>query len=320
MMRRLRMAGHEVLATLRELRPAAATLAGVRQELAALRGELAELRRAVESIRVHTWIDKEAGVLAAQDVALEGLPRYRDPRGLTAFGRSQMYSQNGEDGVIAEVLRRIGSGGRRFVEIGCGDGRQNNTRLLLETGWRGVWIDGDSEAIGRARRDFAEAISAGRLAVVHASVTRENVGALLAEAGANQAFDVLSIDVDLHTGHVWEAVSEAGFRPRVACVEYNASVPPSVDWQVPYVAGEAWTDASNRFGAGLKTLERLGRSAGMSLVGCEYLGNNAFFVCDQERGEHFLPPFTAEHHYEPPRYGLLNHRGHPPADPRPGPR
>lgn len=280
-----------------------------RASLDALRQELSELSQKVESIRVHTWIDKEASILAAQDVALMTAPRYADPRCLTPH-QVQMFSQNGEDGIIAEIFRRIGAGDRFFVEIGAGDGIENNTRMLLQTGWRGVWIEADSHQARQIRDGYRDELADGRLTLIESSVTAENIGGLLSDAGVAERFDFLSLDIDMNTGHVWRAMLEAGFVPRVACVEYNPSIPPSVDWQVPYDAQGRWEDGSNVFGAGLKTLENLGRAADMSLVGCEYLGNNAFFVADGDRSEHFLPPYTAERHYEPPRYCLLNHRGH----------
>ncbi|MEM1108365.1 MAG: hypothetical protein AAGH99_06710 [Planctomycetota bacterium] len=274
-----------------------------------LRQEVASLHEKIESIRVHTWIDKEASIIAAQDVALMTAPRYADPKCLVPH-QAQMFSQNGEDGLIAEVFRRIGPSDRFFVEIGVGNGLENNTRLLLQAGWRGVWIEADARAVADARRHFTQEIADGRLRIVSESVTRDNVAGLLRGARVAEAFDFLSLDIDINTGHVWEALLERGYRPRVACVEYNASVPPSVDWQVPYDPAGQWTDASNYYGAGLKTLENIGRRAEMSLVACDYLGANAFFVRDQDLGDHFLQPFTAERHYEPPRFSLLNHRGH----------
>lgn len=274
-----------------------------------LRDELARLSEKIESIRVHTWIDKEASIIAAQDVALMTASRYADPKCLVPH-QVQMYSQNGEDGIIAEVFRRIGTDSRFFVEVGSGNGIENNTRLLLQTGWRGVWIEADRAQARQAREYFADELADGRLTLIESSVTREKVGELLTNASVPERFDFLSVDIDMNTSHVWEAIHQAGFTPRVACIEYNASVPPSVDWQVAYNPNARWEDGSNYFGAGLKVLENLGRAAEMSLVGCEYLGNNAFFVRDELRGDHFLSPFTAEKHYEPPRYSLLNHRGH----------
>ncbi|MEM9419337.1 MAG: hypothetical protein AAGA25_09850 [Planctomycetota bacterium] len=275
----------------------------------ALRQEVAQLNEKVESVRVHTWIDKEASILAAQDVAIMTAPRYADPKCLVLH-QTQMYSQNGEDGIIAEVFRRIQPSDRFFVEIGIGDGLENNTRLLLQTGWRGVWIEADKASVARAKKHFAAELADGRLRLVAASVNRENIGQLLREAEVPETFDFLSLDIDMNTGHVWEALLQAGYKPRAACIEYNASIPPSVDWQVPYDPAGQWTDGSNYYGAGLKTLENIGRSADMALVGCEYLGANAFFVNGQDLGNHFLEPFTAERHYEPPRFSLLNHRGH----------
>src|SRR5476649_1423161 len=67
--------------------------------------------------------------------------RYSDPLSLARF-QAQVYSQNGEDGMIAEIFRRIGCESKFFVEIGIEDGLQNNTRFLLEQGWQGVWIEG----------------------------------------------------------------------------------------------------------------------------------------------------------------------------------
>ncbi len=283
--------------------------AGLATSVQDLRDELARLSEKLESVRVHTWVDKEASIIAAQDVALMTAPRYADPKCLVPH-QVQMYSQNGEDGIIAEIFRRIGVDDRFFVEVGAGTGIENNTRLLLQTGWRGVWIEADPGDAQQVREYFVDELADGRLTLIESSVTRENAGELLEAASVPSGFDFLSVDIDMNTSHIWEAIHRAGFTPHVACIEYNASVPPSVDWQVAYDPDARWEDGSNYFGAGLKVLEQLGRAAEMSLVGCEYLGNNAFFVRNELRGDHFLSPFTAERHYEPPRYSLLNQRGH----------
>src|SRR4051812_4954091 len=50
----------------------------------------------------------------------------RHPGSMAPF-EFAVYSQNGEDGILQEIFRRIGTTSRRLVEIGCGDGLQNNT-------------------------------------------------------------------------------------------------------------------------------------------------------------------------------------------------
>ena len=44
-------------------------------------------------------------------------PRNRDPKRLAGHGY-KVFSQNDEDGIIAEIFRRIGTRDRRFVEFG----------------------------------------------------------------------------------------------------------------------------------------------------------------------------------------------------------
>ena len=67
---------------------------------------------------------------------------------------------------------------------------------------------------------------------------------------------------------------------------------------------------SRRLELSLKALELLGRERGYSLVGCDLTGINAFFVRNDLLGDHFLEPFTAENHYECPRYYLTMRFGH----------
>jgi hypothetical protein len=141
-------------------------------------------------------------------------------------------------------------------------------------------------------------------------VTAENIAALLAEAGAPERFDYLSIDLDMNTWHVWKALG--GYKARAACIEYNASIPPSHEFVVPYDPAAVW-DGSNFYGAGLKSLELLGAAQGYALVGCDFYGVNAFFVGEGEDLSGFIGPYTAEKHYQPPRYFAPFRHGHWPA-------
>ena len=57
--------------------------------------------------------------------------RYEDQRSLSRFG-TNVYSYEGEDGIIAEIFRRIKHKSRFFVEIGANDGTSGPTRFLLD--------------------------------------------------------------------------------------------------------------------------------------------------------------------------------------------
>lgn len=234
-------------------------------------------------------------------------PRYSDPKRLLRYG-AKAYSQNDEDGILAEIFRRIGASGRTFIEIGSGAGLENNTLTLLLQGWRGLWIDSDDAIVRRARANFATYIASGQLRVEHAFITRDNVDDLLRKSSIGTEPDLLSIDLDGNDYHVWQAVQSIS--PRVVVVEYNASWFPPLSLAVTYQERFEWKE-NTYFGASLKALEVLAERKGYHLVGCCFAGVNAFFVRADLCGAHFCEPYTAENHYEPARYWMLRTTGHP---------
>jgi hypothetical protein len=251
---------------------------------------------------------QESSIVQALEAIKASNPRYSDPQRLLAHG-AQYWSQNYEDGMIAEIFHRIGSTSKTFLEIGIGDGRENNTAGLIAMGWSGCWIDGSKKScdgITVALRTTPAVAS--RLKVRQAFVSPENVTGLLEELGVPAEVDLFSLDIDLDTYHVWAALKQ--FRPRVVVVEYNAAFPPKHVWIHPYQPGKVW-DGTQNFSASLKAFEQLGRERGYSLVGCDIIGINAFFVRNDLVGDKFAAPFTAENHNEPPRYHLVLRSAHP---------
>ena len=233
----------------------------------------------------------------------------RKDRRRLARHEATVYSQFGEDGIIDEIFRRIGSTNRYFVEFGSGDGKENNTVLLLLGGWSGLWMDAQAEAIRTAEEKFRAQIAERRLVVRPVFVNAENIEELLTGAGVPPSFDLLSIDIDRNDYWVWNAIRS--YRPRVVVIEYNAVFPPGISWAVNYEPS-LWWDGTSHFGASLTALERLGRQKGYALVGCNLLGSNAFFVREELAGDKFAAPFTAENHYQPARYYMVWYKsGHP---------
>lgn len=231
--------------------------------------------------------------------------RIADPKRLTC-AYAQVYSQNGEDGFIAEIFARIGARSRTFLEIGIGNGLENTTRFLLEQGWTGTWVEGDEKQADEARRLFSPFIETGALRIIHSLVTVDNINCVLDDAGIGMELDYISVDVDQNTSHVWRALNR---RARSCCIEYNASIPPSAPLEVSYDPDGTW-DGTNHFGAGLKVMELIGKTKRMNLVGCDVQGVNGYFVAEADTADRFCAPFTAENHYQLPIYAGLTHIGH----------
>jgi hypothetical protein len=266
------------------------------------------LRRHVELTRYRTQMD----VLDHWTREIDR-PRNADPKRLARYGY-KVYSQNDEDGIIAEIFRRIGTTARSFVEFGVETGVECNTAKLLVEGWRGLWIEANPTSAAAMRQNFTTFIEQGRLTLSESAVTAENIDALLEASGVRGEIDLLSIDIDNNDYWVWKAIR--AIHPRVVVIEYNATLRPPLSLVVPYRPDAPW-DGSNFYGASLEALVRLGAEKGYRIVGCSLAGVNAFFVRQDLCGSHFLEPATAQEHYEPPRHHLhLLPSGH---RPRPGP-
>lgn len=236
-------------------------------------------------------------------------PRHADPLRLERAG-FRVYSQFDEDGIIAEIFRRIGETSRTFVEFGAGDGFENCTAFLLFQGWSGLWIEGDPQRTERIRSTRADEIAAGRLSVRNALITPDNIDSLIASAGLKGEIDLLSVDIDGNDYHVLERIEAV--QPRAIVVEYNSKFPPPVRWIMPRNDAHVW-DETDRSGASLSALHALLDKRGYALVGCSIAGVNAFFVRKELADGKFAQPFSPENHYQPPRYYLAPgfYVGHP---------
>lgn len=225
-------------------------------------------------------------------------PRNADPKRLLRHGY-KVYSQNDEDGIIAEIFRRIGTTSRTFVEFGVETGVECNTAKLLVEGWRGLWIEANAASAGAILQNFAPFIGDRRLSVTESRVSAENINALIAQSGLSGEIDFLSIDIDYNDYWIWKAIDVVN--PRVVAIEYNATLRPPMSLVVPYRPDAEW-DGSNFQGASLEALVKLGAQKNYRIVGCSIAGVNAFFVRADLCGDRFLEPATAQEHYEPPRH------------------
>jgi hypothetical protein len=184
---------------------------------------------------------------------------YKIAAALNRF-QSNVHSQNGEDGVIAEILRRLGivnDDDKWCVEFGAWDGvHLSNTFALVEKDWNAVYIEGDNS---RYQDLLATAQRYPRIHPIHAYVARcksdENaLERLLAQTPAPKEFELLSIDIDSFDLDVWDSLSD--YSPKIVIIEINSQIPPGIVWR------HSSEFQGNTFSATIN----LGREKGYSLV------------------------------------------------------
>ena len=221
----------------------------------------------------------------------------------------KVYSQSDEDGIIETICSRLQLDTGTFVEIGCGNGHENNTHYLLLKGWRGVWIDSDPSNVALIRASLPDAT--GQLRVAECPVTTESVANLLRKEltalDATRSLDLLSIDIDGNDLPVALAASEAT-SPKVLIVEYNAKFPYPMAQCMKYDPVHTWNN-DDYHGASLGAwVEAFGTR--YRLICCNLAGTNAFFVrSDLAAQFSLLQPADL---YQPARFYLTALRsGHP---------
>ncbi len=206
------------------------------------------------------------------------------PPELTPF-ELRAFSQNGEDGVLAEILRRVGTPERFFVEFGVESGREGNCVYLADVaGWRGLFMEAGGAFFELLERKYA---AQDRVATLCAMVSPENVEQLFDQGGVPREPDVVSIDVDGQDYWIWETLET--YRPRVVIVEYNSSLDARRRLVQPNDPGWEW-DGTEYYGASVGALQLLGERKGYRLVHTDLSGVNAFFVRSDLAGDAFPEP------------------------------
>lgn len=179
-----------------------------------------------------------------------------DPYGLAKYAR-KVYSQNQEDGITLELVRRLDPP-RIFLEIGAGDGLENNTRLLQEAGWRGTWVD-------PALHEW----QFGDFTKIPCKAMVEQPPRFTDPIG------VFSLDIDGNDYHMWKAI---GPGPAMCIIECNIERGLEEEFVMPYDPNYIAKAGDIDYGASVASMIALGRELGYTFVALEHI--NAFFVRD----------------------------------------
>lgn len=209
----------------------------------------------------------------------------------------KVYSQCDEDGIIEEILSKL-TGNQTFIEIGCGNGLENNTHYLLLKGFSGLWVDGSKDNVNFIRRTLPPT---SKLSVRQDFIDLDNIQEIIQTACDfldTKEPDFFSLDIDGNDVFIAEKALKV-FDPKVICVEYNAKFPPPAQLSIAYNSTHIWTGDDYQ-GASLQMFCDL--LANYRLVSCNLSGANAFFV-RQDLAEPF-EQYPVELLYQPARYDL----------------
>src|SRR5438270_7308323 len=147
------------------------------------------LRSLASLIRGALWLLRAGGLRADVDrlVRREQRRRWLEAGDLRGY-EQRVSSQNGEDGIIREILQRIGTRHRYFVEFGVESGRECNcARLAREENWAGLFLEADETHFAGLVENYR---GRPQIRCVRAAVGSDNIEALFTARGVPADLDV----------------------------------------------------------------------------------------------------------------------------------
>ena len=199
----------------------------------------------------------------------------------------KIFSQNGEDGIIAYLLDRLDILKPNFIEIGVGSYIEANTRFLYDRYYpKGIIID--------CEKNLKEKVHAninswkGDLKILEKNIIPDNVNDIIKD-NCDFEIDLFSIDIDGIDYWVIEKLNLE--KCKIFIAEYNSTFGHKLKVSVPNIKNFDRTQyhySNLCYGMSLRALVDLMDKKDFYFVGTNMVKNNAFFVSKNFNKEKFF--------------------------------
>ncbi len=187
--------------------------------------------------------------------------------------RYNVYSQNGEDGIIAHIFEIIGFKSYYAVEFGAWDGihLSNIRNLVLKHDMSALFIEGNQEKAKEGIQNYQD-FPKVKFAIEYVGINKyKRLDDIFYANNVPSNIDILSIDIDGWDYWVWDSLES--YRPRVVIVEFNPSM-----YRDRVIISPS--DEKTRTGSSARAFVELGVQKGYELL-C-IVGSNLFFCVREE--------------------------------------
>jgi len=188
------------------------------------------------------------------------------------------FSQNGEDGIIDYLLHQLNINEPKFVEIGIGDYRESNTRLLFEIrNVNGLVIDAINDLKSKVLKNIK--LWRNSLTVVEKKIDSSNINETLKIYNFDEKLDLFSLDID---GIDYWIINELPENfAKIAVIEFNPNFGSVAKVTVPNIKEFDRTSyhySNLCFGASLAAIIQIMSKKNFVFIGTNQFKCNAFFV------------------------------------------
>lgn len=147
--------------------------------------------------------------------------------------KKNFYSQNGEDGIILEILKRLKLNNKNnwCCEFGAWDGihGSNTFNLVKNFDFKAIYIEGDEKKykdLVKTQSRFSNILAIKKY-VNYKENSQNSLDNILKKTKIKKNFEILSIDIDSHDLAVWKSIKK--YRPKIVIIEVNSSIQPGIE-------------------------------------------------------------------------------------------
>lgn len=191
------------------------------------------------------------------------------PGNVLAQFSKNVFSRDGEDGIIEKLIAMVSSDHHYFVELGAWDGVQNSrTRhLVVNHQWRGLQVESDPLANKKLVENCPDLSRIKIDSHLYNASDESDLDHLFAFHQVPKDFDLLVLNVFGMEYYLWDSIAK--YAPKIVAVQFN----PTIQNDVKFIQEK---NKKIHQGCSLRALLDLAHLKGYELVGATL--ETAFFV------------------------------------------
>lgn len=147
--------------------------------------------------------------------------------------KKNIFSQNGEDGIIEYIFDKLNIKNGYFIEFGAWDGKHlSNTYNLYLHKWKGIYIESEKDRYVQLVNNFKNDPEITCINSMVGYNENDNLDIIIDNSNyTGKDFDIISIDVDGLDFNILNKINK--YLPKVICIEINAGHSPIYDKEIP---------------------------------------------------------------------------------------
>ena len=199
------------------------------------------------------------------------------------------FSQNGEDGIINFLCNKLKNNEKHFVEIGCGNGLENNSTNLVLDEWSGIVVDVQNNI--KQYKKLLKIIQPKQdIKYAAGNINLKNILDLI-KIIKEKKITFLSLDIDSYDFYIMMEILKYKILPKIICVEYNSFLgkkPLTIKYIENFQRYLFDKARGLYFGASLEAWKMLFSKYDYTFVCVDNNGVNAFFILHEFFNDNFF--------------------------------